>query len=273
MLKGIDIAKYQTTTPPLAGLAFVVLRATIATTVDTMYATHYEAARKAGVVVMAYHYGYPASSGASVSAQVTKFLGVAKDADFLWLDQEQLGFDDAQATEFIRLVRAAGRKCGLYHSSSGFGGVDADAQWVADWRTMSVNAGHPLTADGSAEFPGWDLWQYQGSPLDLDYLNPATTLKALLAPAAPAVVDCSAQIKVATDPLKVQIVAMQGTIDVADNVIASKNLEIAAYRITLDDDRARLAKAAADLADAPGIERERIALALGQAETDRVRVT
>lgn len=179
MLKGIDISKYQTATPALTGLSFVVLRATIATTSDALYATHYANARKAGVVVMAYHYGYPAAT-VSIAAQVSKFLSVAKDADFLWLDQEEAGFDDAQATDFIAQVRKAGRPCGLYHSSSGFSGVPCDAKWVADWRAAATTAGHPLNAAGTGEFAGWDIWQYAGSPIDSDYLNPASPLAGLL---------------------------------------------------------------------------------------------
>lgn len=179
MLKGIDISFYQNPTPSLSGLSFVVLRASISVTKDSMYDTHYAKARQAGLVVMAYHYAYPADR-MSIAAQVAKFLDVAKNADFLWLDQEEAGFNDAQAQEFINLVRAAGRPCGLYHSASGFGGVNADAQWVADWRDASEAAGYPRTADGSKEYPGWDLWQYQGSPLDKDYLNPDTTLAQLM---------------------------------------------------------------------------------------------
>lgn len=165
MLEGYDLSKYQTSTPNLDGISFVVLRASIATTKDTKYADHYAACRKAGVVTMAYHYGYP-DDQAKLTDQAALFLEVAKDADFLWLDQEQAGFGDAQAQKFIDLVRGAGKPCGLYHSACGFGGVKADAKWVADWRGDSKKAGYPRTCDGSREFPGWDLWQYNGAGAD-----------------------------------------------------------------------------------------------------------
>jgi len=179
VLKGIDISQYQTATPSLDGLSFIVLRASIGLSKDAKYADHYAAARAAGLIVMAYHYGYPDDS-APINDQVAVFLSVAADADFLWLDQEEAGFTDALAQDFINRVPAIGKPCGLYHSSSGFGGVNADAKWVADWRDAAVNAGYPLTADKSREFPAWDLWQWRGSPLDSNVANPARPLAGLL---------------------------------------------------------------------------------------------
>jgi hypothetical protein len=151
-LKGIDISQHQSTTPSLEGLAFIVLRASIATTLDTKYAQHYAAARKAGLVTMAYHFGY-SEDQSPIAAQAETFLAAAADADFLWLDQEEQGFTDPQAQQFVDLIRAAGRPCGLYHSSSGFGGVNVDARWVADWRAESVTAGYPRTADNGRARP------------------------------------------------------------------------------------------------------------------------
>lgn len=186
-LTGLDVSKYQTSLPSLAGQSFIILRASIAQTKDTKFDEHYANARKAGLVVMAYHYAYPASA-ASIESQVALFLDVAKNCDFLWLDQEESGFDDAQAQQFIDLVRESGRPCGLYHSASGFGGVKADAQWVADYREASVAAGHPRNTATGAELAGWDLWQwtskgslpgYTGN-LDLNWLNPASKLATLL---------------------------------------------------------------------------------------------
>ncbi|MGA0060613.1 MAG: GH25 family lysozyme, partial [Planctomycetota bacterium] len=153
MIRGIDISKWQSPTPSLDGLAFVVVKASQGTTADPMYATHYAACRKAGVVTMAYCYGVD-DAVVPVAAQAATFLDVAKDADFLWLDQEASGFSDAEAQQFIDLVRKV-RPCGLYHSASGFGGVNCDAKWVADWRDASEAAGYPRTGDGSKEFPGW----------------------------------------------------------------------------------------------------------------------
>jgi glycosyl hydrolase family 25 len=248
MLAGIDISKYQTSTPSLAGLSFVVLRASIALTKDSLYDTHYANARKAGVVVMAYHFGYSADQ-APIAGQVEAFLAAATDADFLWLDQEEQGFTDAQAQEFVDAVRAAGRPCGLYHSASGFGGVNADAKWVADWRPAAVAAGHPLSADGTREFPKWDLWQWQGSPLDRDYANPDRPLAGLL------------RLGYVTQRAYETLGALkQAEIDNLEADIAIRDAEL----IALQGDVLRLQ---ADLAAAPDIERERIA----QAEATRIR--
>ena len=62
MIRGYDISQHQATTPSLDGYGFIVLRATIGTTKDTRYDKHYAAARKAGVVVMAYHFNCPTGS-------------------------------------------------------------------------------------------------------------------------------------------------------------------------------------------------------------------
>ncbi len=186
-LKGLDVSKYQTALPDLSGLTFIVLRSSIALTKDSKFTEHYANARKAGLVVMAYHYAYPASA-AGIPEQVAFFLATAKDCDFLWLDQEEAGFDDAQAQQFINLVRDAGRACGLYHSASGFSGVNADAQWVADYRDASVVAGYPRRMSDGAELLGWDLWQWTSAGrlpgyvgnLDLNWMNPASRLAGLM---------------------------------------------------------------------------------------------
>lgn len=185
-LKGLDVSKYQTSLPDLSGQSFIVLRSSIALTKDTLYDQHYAKARAAGLVVMAYHYAYP-QADADIAAQAALFLATAKDADFLWLDQEQAGFDDVQAQKFVDIIRKS-RPCGLYHSASGFGGVKADAQWVADYRDASVTAGFPRNTATGAELAGWDLWQwtskgslpgYTGN-LDLNWMNPASRLASLL---------------------------------------------------------------------------------------------
>lgn len=166
MLKGIDISEYQTSTPSLDGLSFIVLRASIGGRKDAKYDTHYTNARKAGLVVMAYHFGV-APATLPIADQVAAFLASAKDADFLWIDQEADGFGDTQAKNFINKVHNAGRQIGLYHSLSGYDVLNADARWVAYWNSTPPSI-------------GWDLWQSQGSPLDTDYLNPASPLAALL---------------------------------------------------------------------------------------------
>jgi hypothetical protein len=249
-LKGIDISQHQSTTPSLEGLSFIVLRASIATTLDTKYAQHYAAARKAGLVTMAYHFGY-SEDQSPIAAQAETFLATAADADFLWLDQEEQGFTDEQAQQFIDAVRLV-RPCGLYHSASGFGGVNCDAKWVADWRAESVTAGYPRTSDGSKEFPAWDLWQYQGSPLDKNYHNPDRPIAGLLRKGY-----------VSQLTYEVQVEAKENAI--AD--VSRLTEEAAALQAKVNGLLEVAAGLDAALDAAPGIERERIALA----EAERIK--
>ena len=256
MIRGYDLSQHQAVTPPFDGHSFVVLRASIGTAKDTRYDQHYAAARAAGVVVMAYHYGFPADR-APIADQAATFLEVAKDADFLWLDQEEAGFDDAQAQAFIDQVHVKGKPIGLYHSASGFGGVRCDAKWVADWRDASEAAGYPRTADGSKEFPAWDLWQYDGAGadgLDNNYWNPDRPIAALLRKGYVTETEYDAALA--------RLAAAEGEITHLRADVAERDAEIAHLTET------NLALAA-DLAEAPAIERERIA----QAEAERIRAT
>lgn len=165
-LQGIDVSHYQAVTPPLAGLSFLFAKATEGVTfVDPLYATHTAAARAAGLVVGAYHFGV-ADDGA---AQARAFLAVAAAADLLALDLETSAapMTNAQATAFIAAVHAAGRKVGLYHSLSGFLRLGQDWDWVAKWSSVPP----PLP---------WTFWQWQGTPLDKDAFNgDVASLRAL----------------------------------------------------------------------------------------------
>ena len=64
----------------------------------------------------------------------------------------------AQAQAFIRTVKAAGYKCGLYHQLSGYPSFGQDWNWVAVWG--SAPPARP-----------WDFWQYQGIGTDRDRYN------------------------------------------------------------------------------------------------------
>lgn len=171
-LRGIDVSKYQSVTPSLAGLSFAFARATYATTADPKYAMHIRNFRKAGIVTGAYHFGV---GYVSPTAQASVFLATAKDADLLVLDLE---FDRTktmsltQARAFIKAVQASGRRIGLYHSLSSFPNIGQDFNWVAYW--------------GPSQPPiPWTFWQYRGSPLDLDLFNGNESKLRLLAGALP----------------------------------------------------------------------------------------
>jgi hypothetical protein len=163
---GLDVSKWQTTTPSLAGHDFLFARASIGTKRDEMYATHVWNARKAGVLVGAYHFNH---APLSIADQVSVFLSAAGDVDFYALDVEgTAAFSHAQAADFIKRVQATGRKCGLYHSLSGFFDAGQDFDWVAYWSDQ------PPTRN-------WDIWQF-GSINGIDgnrFNGTLTQLKAL----------------------------------------------------------------------------------------------
>jgi len=158
-LNGIDISKWQTTTPSLSGQSFVFVRATYALTTDPRYAKHTTIIRwSPGIVVGAYHFGV---GFVPPVEQAQAFLAVAKGADLLALDLEKDSTETmttAQARAFIAEVHKAGRKIGLYHSRSGFPSLGQDWNWIAQWGTTPPNM-------------PWAFWQWQGSPLDRDMFN------------------------------------------------------------------------------------------------------
>lgn len=155
-VKGIDVSQWQASTPSLTGFGFLFARASIALRADPMYLTHIANARKAGLLVGAYHFN---DNGISVVEQAAMFLRTAGDVDFYAIDVEGgSAFSHAQTGEFITRVKATGRKIGLYHSLSGYFDVGQDWRWVAYYSTTPP----PIH---------WDFWQRRGSPLDLDDFN------------------------------------------------------------------------------------------------------
>src|SRR5574337_521018 len=152
---GYDISYWQSTTPSLSGVDFVIVRAGYGTsTVDSRYAMHSANVRKAGKVLGAYWFWYDGQDNAKA---VATFLKVAGSADLLVLDLEgtnaKTASGRAQAADFIKRVQAAGRKIGLYASLSGYPNLGQDFNWVAYW------ASTPPTIK-------WHFWQNGGSGID-----------------------------------------------------------------------------------------------------------
>jgi GH25 family lysozyme M1 (1,4-beta-N-acetylmuramidase) len=181
-LKGIDVSKYQETTPSLTGLSFLFARATLATDPDVMYKRHIAAARRAGLITGAYHFNW---SRLPIDVQVKAFLAAAGDVHLLALDVETQTkkrlpngeirprvrrFNRAEARAFIEGVKAADplhRKVGLYMSDSGFyRRVGQDFNWIAKWSRVE-----PIK--------DWSFWQRTSHGmidgfhhrLDLDVFN------------------------------------------------------------------------------------------------------
>ena len=136
-----------------------------------------------GKVLGAYHFG---TGDAGALAQAKAFLAaVGNKPSFLVLDLERNAsgttMSKARATAFIKAVKALDplkRKVGLYHSDSGWpGNIGQDFNWVAKWSAT------PPTRP-------WRLWQYRGSPLDLDQFDGTVTeMRAYFKmPSAPVVV-------------------------------------------------------------------------------------
>lgn len=154
-VEGIDVSAYQSSTPSLAGLGFVFVRASIGTSPDARYPAHAADVQDHSLVLGGYHFW----QAADPAAQVAAFLGQARGADLLAIDLE--GPDSAGATaqgqvrNMIDRLHSAGRLVGLYHSDSGYPDLGQDWSWVARWTAT------PPTRP-------WDFWQYQGSPLDRD---------------------------------------------------------------------------------------------------------
>jgi hypothetical protein len=154
MIEGIDISRWQASTPSLTGRAFVIARATYGIARDARYAMHAQNVRAAGKVLGAYAFG----RNMAVDEQVAAFLANAPDADLYALDLEKDGDDprmtSAQARAFLAAVQATGRRIGLYMSEAAFVDLGQDWDWVANWSREPHRH--------------WDVWQYRGSPLDLD---------------------------------------------------------------------------------------------------------
>lgn len=164
-VEGIDVSKWQTATPSLAGLSFLFARASIGTLPDPTFAMHTGNARRAGLVTGAYHFG---DSRLPPVRQARTFLEAAGDVDFYFLDVEGSHAMSAdQIRAFFDEVHAAGKRIGLYHSLSGFPELGQDFNWVAFW-------------SGSPPSRNWTFWQYRGSPLDRDrFIGSEAELRAL----------------------------------------------------------------------------------------------
>lgn len=171
-VSGIDVSRWQSSTPNLAGLSFLFARATYGTYPDIRYGMHIANARQAGLLVGAYAFGV----NASVTAQVNAFLRAAGNVDFYVLDLESDGsrarMTDGQARAFIASVKAKGKRIGLYHSASGFPFLGQDYNWVAKWSPT------PPTQH-------WTFWQQAGTTVDRDVFNGSVTALRQLAHVPP----------------------------------------------------------------------------------------
>lgn len=161
---GLDVSKWQATTPPLEGFDFLIARASIGLTADERYAEHIAKARTAGLVTGAYHFNWKELDPVE---QARFFVKTAGDVGYLFIDVEgDHAFSKEQTIAFVDEVHRLGRRVGLYHSASGFFDAGQDYDWVAHWGVDAPTRAwdfHQFTSSGSV--PGYD------GRLDLDHYN------------------------------------------------------------------------------------------------------
>jgi hypothetical protein len=189
MIYGLDVSKWNSSTPDLAGFDFLIARACYGTLNDDFdttndnrtYRAHIANARAAGLLTGAYCFGRNVESP---EAQADALLAAAGDVECLVLDNEDdMGrglMSEDQCRRFYARVKAAdqyrNRKVGYYGSRSGFpaNGYGFDFLWVADY---GMNTGKP----GTPPAIRWDWWQYTSIPFDKNiYQGTKEELAALL---------------------------------------------------------------------------------------------
>jgi hypothetical protein len=173
---GIDVSKWQTRTPDLTGQSFLFARATIGLTADERYAQHIAAAKAAGIVTGAYHFNW---DSLDAREQARYFVATAGDVDLLWVDVEgPQAFSKAQTRDFVDEVHAAGRRCGLYHSLSGYFDAGQDHDWVAKWSDTPPSIRWDFWQEGATRIGGQRIdhnW-FRGTP---DELRAEVSMKPL----------------------------------------------------------------------------------------------
>lgn len=157
MVKGVDVASYQSTTYSTAGLDFVIVKATQSTNyVNPKMSAQAERARKAGLVVGYYHFlvkGHPKEQAAYFVAKAGERAG-----DILACDWENntdgTSASNAEKDTFIREVKRLRPQCRvvLYcnrsfwttHDTTSYAG---DGLWIADPNNPAgkPNVKHPWT--------------------------------------------------------------------------------------------------------------------------------
>lgn len=148
-----------------------MVKASEGLTADSMYVRHVAKAKAASLLVGAYCF---ARNDVGLDDQAAFFASHSPGATFLAVDVEGAHATSLEQTQYlierIRLHDALNRKILLYMSESGFyRDAGQDDNWIANW-------------SGTPHLP-YLLWQYRGSPLDLDrYEGTLAQLKLELAP-------------------------------------------------------------------------------------------
>ena len=163
------------------GMSFVILRTNDGTFKDTCYASHYDDAKSAGLLIAAYAYIRNPSEGTSIAAQVQTTLQVMGDRKVpVWLDCEtNAGLHVDHIREYKRRLEAAGvRVPGIYTYVPFWEGKVSPSEpdmgefgylWKAAYPGGAGTAAQVYSASGGDWSRNWtyplgsrkpDLWQF-----------------------------------------------------------------------------------------------------------------
>lgn len=144
-LLGLDVSKWQPTTPDLTGMHYLIARAGIGTQRDPTYGMHIAAAKAKGIATGSYWYNW---GSLSVSDQVNAYIAAEGDVDLHVIDWEGTeGFTSGQTAHFIDLYKLrTGNRIGLYASESRFLDLGQDWDWIANYTREPTKH--------------YNLWQY-----------------------------------------------------------------------------------------------------------------
>ncbi len=171
-LEGIDISWAQRKTPKLAGLAFVVVKASEGNGKDPRWDQHSAAVRDAGLPLMAYHFG---RAEWPVSVQLDVFHSVAGSADAWALDYEpspsaKTLMSEGAARQFIASWQQHD-EIGLYGAEHFPWPTFPSDSFGAEWRWVANQAREPRVP--------FDMWQWAGRTIDRDRATQAALDKIL----------------------------------------------------------------------------------------------
>lgn len=176
MLKGIDISTFQNPkNTPYDDYDFIMIRASYGIGYkDDMMDQHVKNALAKGKLIGFYHYCYP-NLGTAAANEADWFISVIKPyigKAVLALDYEGSAFNianpDVWAKAFLdRVYEKTGVRPLLYASASFLPRFPKVQQanyglWVAHWGVNEPSI---------KPWKFWTMWQYRGSPLDLDKFN------------------------------------------------------------------------------------------------------
>lgn len=188
LIDGNDVSSYQPDWRPKKGQEFVGIKSTEGTSYANPYRDEQETeARKAGLVVLWYHFLHPGK----IDAQVAYFANNTdiKPGDILVCDWEKVGTSNADKDDFIRKLKARFPKNRviLYCNTSWWTGVDktgyvGDQLWIA-YYSDDIRKRPPIQHS-------WLFWQWSQTPIDqnISAFTSVEELKAWAAGDATAVV-------------------------------------------------------------------------------------